>query len=93
MIVKRMLAVGVILLAAVALPGCGQTQREDPEATQRMEDVKANIKKQLDVGFQQHKQSGFKDVPPGVQPPAGFQPPAAAQPPGGSSVPPQPKPR
>ena len=88
------LAYGVIssLLAAVlcGLPGCNQSAAvDDKAATQRMEDVKADIKVQLDAGMKQHKQSQFRDMPPGVTLPSSGVPGAGppAGPPGVNTTP------
>ena len=84
-----------LLVVLSCLPGCGQsTPVEDKAATQRMEDVKSDIKAQLDVGMRQHQQNQFKDMPPGVTVPPGGIPsgalapgPAGATPPAGASAP------
>jgi len=73
---------GLLAVALSCIPGCGRSSPgDDPAATQRMEDVKSDIKAQLDVGMRQHKQSQFKDMPPGMRVPPGGMP-GGAFPPG-----------
>ena len=66
---------GMLAVALSCLSGCGQSAPvHDKAATQRMEDVKTDIKAQLDMGMEQHKQSQFKDMPPGMTVPPGGMP-------------------